>query len=185
MGAAVQRTSAPIRPSLHVVSLDKGEQSASDRSMDSAKRLVKDLLDGLHHNTELELKKLLFSSTNNWRSKIYDAVGAPTSANEDKVARALADAMRHPENQFAILLGLAEDFYTEFPSDTVSYNDGEAWVECRLYNKKDGELLVVTGWQLHENPVNGDWLIDSIDWQDFRDQFYPGLGREEWARAFV
>ena len=29
---------------------------------------------------------------------------------------------------------------------------------------------------------DGAWLIDGIDWQDFRDDYRPGIGREEWER---
>ena len=80
---------------------------------------------------------------------------------------------------------MAEDYFIDFSSDIVDHGDGKCWLECRLYDKKDGELLVVSGWELQKNPISGGWLMDRIDWQDFRDAFYPGLGREEWARAFV
>ena len=32
------------------------------------------------------------------------------------------------------------------------------------------------------NNTDDCWLLDGIDWQDFRDEFRPGLGREEWER---
>lgn len=170
-----------------VTSLDKEAPNGAAPSSSSPQALISNLLDGLLNDpdTHKQMKFLLNSSTHKWQSKIYDAIGAPASADEDMVADALAHAMQKVDNQFAILLGKAEDYEMTFPSDTVSYNDETCWLECRLYDKKDGELLVVSGWDLHLNPVTGAWLIDRIDWQDFRDEFYPGLGREEWCRAFV
>jgi hypothetical protein len=29
---------------------------------------------------------------------------------------------------------------------------------------------------------DGAWLIDGIDWQDFWDEYRPGIGREELER---
>mmetsp|Transcript_20451 Transcript_20451/g.47979 ORF Transcript_20451/g.47979 Transcript_20451/m.47979 type:complete len:239 (-) Transcript_20451:93-809(-) len=74
------------------------------------------------------------------------------------------------------------------------------WIESRLRSPQDDQLLAVVGWSLkrrriqipqhgqHMNGVHIDenelscWLLDGIDWQDFRDQFRPGIGREEWER---
>ena len=75
------------------------------------------------------------------------------------------------------------------------------WIESRLRSPKDNELLAVVGWSLkrrriiqkQESEKSGDfegdtndynmcWLLDGIDWQDFRDDFRPGIGREEWER---
>jgi len=171
---------------LNVASLEPPAVASPFLSNNDPQALVSDFLDGLMHDddTTHRMKLLLHSSTHKWRSKIYDAIGAPASADETKVATALGAAMRNPNNQFAILLGMAEDFEYTFPSDVV-VDEGKCWVECRLYNKKDGELLVVSGWDLQQSPTTGAWLFDRIDWQDFRDAFYPGLGREEWCRAFV
>ena len=54
------------------------------------------------------------------------------------------------------------------------------------------ELLVMMGWQLrvlvhYEKDDDNDnyrkeYQIDRVDWQDFREQFRPGIGREEWVR---
>jgi hypothetical protein len=75
------------------------------------------------------------------------------------------------------------------------------WIESRLRSPKDNELLAVVGWSLQRRQIiqeqhgydssnfdtNTDnfmpcWLLDGIDWQDFRDEFRPGIGREEWER---
>lgn len=179
------------RPSfqpLYVASLDTPTTVGTDSQyFDSPEALISDLLVGLllDPDTNHRMKRLLHSSTHNWRSKIYDAIGAPASADEDQVAASLAAAMRNADNQFALLLGMAEDYEFSFPSDAVDHHDGKCWIECRLHNKKDGKLLVVSGWELQKNFMNGSWMLDRIDWQDFRDAFYPGLGREEWCRAFV
>ena len=93
-----------------------------------------------------------------------------------------------------------------FPSDAVDFNDGTCWIECRLLDPTSGALMVVMGWQLKRQIANnldvysrmeesnnsnvenddeinnGVWFIDGLDWQDFRDMYRPGIGREEWMR---
>ena len=76
------------------------------------------------------------------------------------------------------------------------------WIECQLRHYETNELLVVMGWQLlvtRHTPLSKDhvdilhdsssssstikeYQIDRVDWQDFREMFRPGLGREEWVR---
>ena len=75
------------------------------------------------------------------------------------------------------------------------------WVESRLRSPEDDQLLVVVGWSLQRRLVEDEqealnsnnsscniskftpcWFLDGIDWQDFRDEFRPGIGREEWER---
>jgi hypothetical protein len=75
------------------------------------------------------------------------------------------------------------------------------WIESRLRSPKDDQLLAVVGWSLQRRQIiqeqhgynssdfhsNADnfmscWLLDGIDWQDFRDEFRPGIGRDEWER---
>ena len=75
------------------------------------------------------------------------------------------------------------------------------WIESRLRSPKDDELLTVVGWSLQRRQIvqkgwdnrssycsnntytlSACWLLDGIDWQDFRDEFRPGIGREEWER---
>ena len=128
-------------------------------------------------------ERLLAASSESWRKAIYEAVGAPPTADSKAVAQTLEDAMSKPDNQFAILLGKAEDFVATFPSDTVSYDDDETcWVECRLRDSQTDALLVTMGINLTNQ--NGNWAISSLDWQDFRDEFYPGLSGREWLRSF-
>ena len=130
-------------------------------------------------------QRLLDASSASWRKAIYEAVGAPAKADEMIVAKSVADKMGAPQNQFAILLGKAENFNAEFPSDPVEYDDGMSWVECRLRGADDDKLLVTMGVKLQEKEGSeGAWLISSLDWQDFRDKFYPGLSGREWLRAF-
>ena len=93
-----------------------------------------------------------------------------------------------------------------FPGDIVDYHDGKCWLEAQLRDPISNELLVTTGWSLvrsnndNSNSVSvsngngnkigngngkgngGEWLLDRLDWQDFRDEFRPGIGREEWMR---
>ena len=91
-----------------------------------------------------------------------------------------------------------------FPGDIVDYHDGKCWLEAQLRDPISNELLVMTGWSLvrsnndnsnsgsvsvsvsngNDNKIGngGEWLLDRLDWQDFRDEFRPGIGREEWMR---
>lgn len=129
---------------------------------------------------------LLNASSESWRRAIYQAIGAPPDAKNTKgVAKALQDAMARQNNQFAILMGMngAEPFVATFPSDVVDYRgDGTAWLECRLRHATTDELLVTIGVQLITEQEQ--WKILTLDWQDFRPQFYPGLSGREWLRSF-
>lgn len=153
---------------------------------------VEAIINALLHNEDplpdSGFKLLLQCSTEDWISKLYKSIGAPKTANIDVVASALGTAISRPHNQFAILVGDEEennkygeryDFNISFPNSPLDYYDGTAWVQCALRDKKDNSLLVMTGWSL-EKRNDGAWLIDSIDWQDFRDEYRPGIGREEW-----
>jgi hypothetical protein len=152
----------------------------------SPSQFVTEILSALWNNAEplpdSGFRCLLRSSSSQWRHKLYDSIGAPTTATEEQVASALGEAMGRPRNQFAILVGEAEKYIATFPSDPLEYADGTCWLECRLVDKRDQRLLVVTGWQLQQRRSDGAWLVDSIDWQDFRDEYRPGIGREEWMR---
>ena len=89
--------------------------------------------------------------------------------------------MRNPDNQFAILMGEADDFDAEFPSEPVEYDDSTSWCEVRLRSPTDNELLVTMGVSM---VLEDGWKISALDWQDFRDKFYPGMSGREWLRAF-
>lgn len=131
--------------------------------------------------------KLLAASSPSWQNAIHKAVGAPDDAPDGLVAKALHDAMSRPNNQFAILMGNHDDnqdFEAVFPSDpVVDAEAGTVWVECQLRElQPQDELLVTMGISLVK--VDNDWKIDELQWQDFRDAFYPGLSGREWLRAF-
>jgi len=126
------------------------------------------------------------SSTREWRAKMRESIGAPKEAESSIVARALANAISRERNQFGILVGAddSEEYAVSFPSEIVNYEDGYCFLECQLRNVHDNSLLVATGWQLKRSRrLDGAWLIDRIDWQDFRDLYRPGVGREEWLRS--
>jgi len=108
--------------------------------------------------------------------------------------------------------GAMSSYALIFPGDIIDYNDGKCWLEAQLRHPKTGKLLAITGWSLirsdgddvnghpqkpteqdreddhdhdHEDGSHdrhGAWLLDWLDWQDFRDEFRPGFGREEWMR---
>ncbi len=96
--------------------------------------------------------------------------------------------------------------FEEDENDGKKRTEGEriidtCWIESRLRSPKDNTLLAVVGWSLQRrqivqedegsssnafgnntNNLTTCWLLDGIDWQDFRDEFRPGIGREEWER---
>lgn len=141
---------------------------------------MKDLLEGLH-GTDAGMK-LLAASSDSWRKAIYSAVAAPDHAEDASVAKSLQNKMQKPDSQFAILTK-SNAFEANFPSDPViQYEDSTAWIECRLREKETDKLLVTMGISLVLE--NDKWLISALDWQDFRDEFYPGLSGREWLRSF-
>lgn len=133
-------------------------------------------------------KYLLKLSTDKWRKSLLSCIGATSSkATKDQVviASALEKALSRPQNQYAILVNEEDgnDYFIHFPSDIVDLEDGKCWLECHLLHPRDGSLLVITGWEMERRGSDGAWLVDSVDWQDFRDSFRPGIGREEWMRV--
>jgi len=116
---------------------------------------------------------------------------------EDALVSSLAAAMTRPKNQYQILVqDFLEDEQEEentskhkiepgyslsVSEDIIDYNDGKCWVEAQLRHPTNGQLYAILGWSLKRNN-EGAWVIDWLDWQDFRDEFRPGHGREEWMR---
>lgn len=147
-------------------------------------KILEGLLDPYDPVPDAGFRRLLRASTAEWRAKIHQMIGAPADAPEEMVASALGAALSRPNQQFGILVGTedSEDYYVSFPSDIVDNLDGTCWLEARLYGTNDDDLLVITGWELQQRPSDGAWIVASIDWQDFRDPYRPGLGREEWER---
>ena len=138
---------------------------------------------------------LLEASSDKWRQAIYQAIGAPTTATTDvstMIAKSLQDKMSRSDSQFAILMGTTATttattppFTISFPSDIVDYrNDGTVWLECQLRHADTNKLFVIMGMSLIADEVASSWKILSLDWQDFREPFYPGLSGREWLRAF-
>ncbi|KAL7524151.1 hypothetical protein ACHAXR_000459, partial [Thalassiosira sp. AJA248-18] len=167
------------------------------------KNVVISILDGLlrpHEPVPYFGYEILYtSSTKHWKDVLRKSVGAPIDTEEELIFRALSASMERANNQFGILVGLGTDqdsntntpsefseesgHYTiEFPWDTLDYYDGTGWLECRMRDKQSDELLVVLGWSMEQRESDGSWLIDGIDWQDFREKYRPGIGREEWER---
>ncbi|KAL3790409.1 hypothetical protein HJC23_013581 [Cyclotella cryptica] len=149
------------------------------------------------------------TSTEKWRDVLRRSVGVASSSsnttNDALLFRALSAFMEREDTQFGILVGMGvddgsivvdscwkddntnnnnkEEYYTiEFPFDTLDYDDGTAWLECRLRNAQSDALLVVLGWSLCRGEDDGIWLVDGMEWQDFREKYRPGIGREMWER---
>eukprot|EP00980_Cylindrotheca_fusiformis_P013089 scaffold3281_cov129-Cylindrotheca_fusiformis.AAC.8 len=126
---------------------------------------------------------LLESSTSQWQKVLNGSVGASESADVANIAASLDSFFRRPNNQFGILVGNEDnDYLLNFPSDPLDYEDGTCWIECRIRSAENDKLLVVTGWSLERRKTDGAWLVSNLDWQDFRENYRPGIGREEWER---
>lgn len=152
----------------------------------SACDFVQDLLQCILDNEDplpdAGFRLLLRTATDEWKGQLFKSVGAPAGASEEVVASALGEAIGRPDNQFALLVGEAEEYVPTFPFEPLDYFDGTAWVECRLRDKQDDSLLVSTGWELRRNQDKA-WVVNGIVWHDFRDQYRPGVGQEEWMRV--
>ncbi len=133
---------------------------------------------------------LLRTATKKWRAQILKSIGAPTTQEVDwqLVSSALGAAIGRPRNQFGLLVageGNEENeipYVLDFPFEALDYDDGTAWLECQMRDKKTNELLVVTGWTLQQRD-DGAWLVDAVTWHDLRDEFRPGVGQTEWMRV--
>jgi hypothetical protein len=155
----------------------------------SPTQFVTEILNGLRDPNRpaplFGFKILLRSSTLEWQHLLCRSVGAPPDVNEDVVSAALESAFSRANNQFRILVEPEcknENYLITFPTDPIDYEDGTCWVECRLRGKQDDALLVALGWSLVRRNSDAAWIVDAIDWQDFRDSYRPGIGREEWER---
>jgi hypothetical protein len=139
------------------------------------------------------------SSSPRWQILIQRSIGAPNHATEETIISALGSALSRPQNQYGILVQGSnhnhndhntnkniveeeDDYDLVFPGEVLDFQDGTCWLETRLRGKKDHRLLVIIGWQLTRKSDDNAWVVDRIDWQDFRDKFRPGIGREEWMR---
>ena len=158
------------------------------------KEVVTSILDGLlspHDPLPYFGYEILYTScTDNWKETLRKSVGALDDTEEGLIYRALSTSLERIDTQFGILVGMAEetddgssgDYIVDFPFDTLDYYDGTAWLECRLRDEQSDTLLVVLGWSFKQRECDGAWLVNAIDWQDFRETFRPGIGREEWER---
>ena len=125
---------------------------------------------------------LLETSNESWHDMLRRSVGAPKGATNAQLAPPLDAALGRPNNQFAILLGVEnKNYQPTFPTDPLDYGD-TCWVECRLRGAIDDELLVAMGWSLEKRSSDCAWVVSALDWQDFREPYRPGIGREEWER---
>jgi hypothetical protein len=145
------------------------------------------------------------TSTWNWQQTMAAAVGCGgsssgtnTSSNngeddnlaiptctQKSIVSALGRLFARPGQQFAILVGQENaNYWIDFPTDVLHWSDEECWLECRLRDAETNDLLVVLGWTLKMRECAGQscWLVDVLDWQDFRNDYRPGIGREEWER---
>jgi len=76
--------------------------------------------------------------------------------------------------QYAIL----REEYTADLDDDILVLDDEAFLRVRLEDASDAHVTL--GWELERR--RGVWLTSRWYWHDFRPEFHPGIGQEEWTR---
>ena len=76
--------------------------------------------------------------------------------------------------QYALL----REEYTADLDDDVLVLDDEAFLRVRLEDASDAHVTL--GWELRLQ--RGCWLTSRWHWHDFRPEFHPGIGEEEWTR---
>ena len=79
-------------------------------------------------------------------------------------------------SQYALLF---DDYAYDVDDDALVLGD-DAFVNVRLESAA-GELLVRLGWELRRGD-DGVWRTSRWLWHDFRPDFHPGVGQEEWTR---
>ena len=91
-------------------------------------------------------------------------------------------------SQYGLLLD-RDAYALVYPTDMVSLDDDQAWQEVSMVSldgsggDDGGELLAKLGWSLVRRG-DGCWVTDAISWHDFRPDYRPGIGEEEWDRSF-
>ncbi len=101
-----------------------------------------------------------------------------------------------PRSQYNLLVH-PRRFEVVFASDEPFCADGEsAFEEIHLQaaplggggaaalvpGRGEHGCLVKLGWELTKREADGCWVTSAWHWHDFRDEFRPGLGQEEWPR---
>ena len=76
--------------------------------------------------------------------------------------------------QYALL---REDYTADLDDDVLVLDD-EAFLRVRLEDASDAHVTL--GWELERR--RGVWLTSRWYWHDFRPEFHPGIGQEEWTR---
>jgi hypothetical protein len=138
------------------------------------------------------------------QSSSYSTISTPVQ-DIDMIVSTISNTITQPNNQFGILVGEGERYRITFPIEPLEYeiynkNNDESsngllpatttYVECQLRDYTTNQLLVMMGWQLQKDnnenhnfgSLSSSYMIDRVDWQDFREHFRPGIGREEWMR---
>jgi hypothetical protein len=160
---------------------------------------VQTILDALLHPydplPDSGFRLLLNTATSRWKKEILKSVGASPTSDPEIVASALGSSIGRPHNKYAILISNDESppsidddaqerrqqqqysssssspEYDVRYADPLDFDDGTCWVECTLRDPSTGKMLVMTGWDLRQRQADGAWLVDSIHWQDFREEF--------------
>jgi phosphoribosylformylglycinamidine (FGAM) synthase PurS component len=132
----------------------------------TAQGFCRSLLHALQHADDpwpdAGFQTLLESSTDTWKTLLYQSVGAPLSTPQESVASSLSSYMTRNDNQFRVLL--RPDVQISIPiQHMIDFLDGSCWVECQLRDQK-GQLLVVLGLSLVME--NDSWMLEGMDWKE-------------------
>jgi len=106
-------------------------------------------------------------------------------------ATSLAIAVSDPSSQYHLLVD--DRLGVVFPSEPVFWEDGaleRCWLEVALELSFEGDPHGFTaaklGWECERPAAMASdlqgWRTSSITWHDFRPDFTPGLGQEDWPR---
>jgi len=146
----------------------------------SPQESITHILDALRHNdhplADTGASMLLKMSTDRFKLQLRWMVGTAS-------ASALSGVFRNPSSQFHLLMC---DYEHSFPSDAYFIDEDRVFLEvqldsCTAAGQAWSGMLAKLGWELKRAP-DGRWLTDFVIWHDFRDEFRPGIGQEEWPR---
>ena len=91
---------------------------------------------------------------------------------------ALAALARDRRSQYHLLFD--GNYEADLEDDLLELGD-DAFLNVR-FEDEDGELAVRRGWEFQRREAEGCWLTSRWHWHDFRPEFRPGVGQEEWTR---
>jgi hypothetical protein len=117
----------------------------------------------------------------------FAPAGAPShdSAMAPLTPARLAPLFDDPQSQYRLLR--SRDALVSFADEDGPFlsDEDEAFDELVFEDMLElgGDApLAKLGWELRRDASDGCWRTSAWHWHDFRDDFRPGIGQEEWPR---